>query len=120
MVRQCAGPQPDMKAGCIFQPFWGEPVALQPSGQGGTNRSLMPYSHGDRVHYTIADLGSGASAENGWIKRDSSESLSVVELLRAGPSVPAEWDRYGTCALASSAFPIGLAPVTLHPQSRDI
>ena len=115
MVRQCAGPQPDMKAGCIFQPFWGEPVALQPSGQGGTNRSLMPYSHGDRVHYTIADLGSGASAENGWIKRDSSESLSVVELLRAGPSVPAEWDRYGTCALASSAFPIGLAPRHLAP-----
>jgi hypothetical protein len=24
--------------------------------------------------------------------------------------VPPEWDRYGTCALASSAFPIGLAP----------
>jgi quinohemoprotein ethanol dehydrogenase len=43
-VPQCAEPQPDLKTGCIFQPFWDEPVALQPSGQGGTNWSPMPYS----------------------------------------------------------------------------
>jgi len=43
-VPQCADPQPDIKSGCIFQPFWDEPVALQPSGQGGTNWSPMPYS----------------------------------------------------------------------------
>ncbi len=43
-VPQCAGPQPGIKTGCIFQPFWDEPVALQPSGQGGTNWSPMPYS----------------------------------------------------------------------------
>jgi glucose dehydrogenase len=43
-VPQCADPLPDIKAGCIFQPFWEEPVALQPSGQGGTNWSPMPYS----------------------------------------------------------------------------
>src|SRR5438270_1857351 len=43
-VPQCADPQPGIKTGCIFQPFWDEPVALQPSGQGGTNWSPMPYS----------------------------------------------------------------------------
>jgi len=43
-VPQCAEPQPDFKTGCIFEPFWDEPVALQPSGQGGTNWSPMPYS----------------------------------------------------------------------------
>ena len=43
-VPQCADPQPGIKTGCIFQPFWDKPVALQPSGQGGTNWSPMPYS----------------------------------------------------------------------------
>ena len=43
-VPQCADPQPGLKTGCIFEPFWEEPVALQPSGQGGTNWSPMPYS----------------------------------------------------------------------------
>jgi quinohemoprotein ethanol dehydrogenase len=43
-VPQCADPQPGIKTGCIFEPFWDEPVALQPSGQGGTNWSPMPYS----------------------------------------------------------------------------
>jgi len=43
-VPQCADPVPDIKTGCIFEPFWDEPVALQPSGQGGTNWSPMPYS----------------------------------------------------------------------------
>ena len=43
-VPQCAEPQPDLKTGCIFEPFWDEPVGLQPSGQGGTNWSPMPYS----------------------------------------------------------------------------
>jgi plastocyanin len=31
------------KAGCIFEAFWDEPVLIQPSGQGGTNWSPMPY-----------------------------------------------------------------------------
>ena len=31
------------KAGCIFATFWDEPVLIQPSGQGGTNWSPMPY-----------------------------------------------------------------------------
>jgi len=43
-VPQCADPRPGTRTGCIFQPFWDEPIALQPSGQGGTNWSPMPFS----------------------------------------------------------------------------
>jgi alcohol dehydrogenase (cytochrome c) len=44
-VPQCAQPMEGYeKAGCIFEPFWDEPVLIQPSGQGGTNWSPMPYS----------------------------------------------------------------------------
>ena len=43
-VPQCAEPLEGYeKAGCIFEPFWEEPVIIQPSGQGGTNWSPMPY-----------------------------------------------------------------------------
>ena len=44
-VPQCAQPMEGYeKAGCIFETFWDEPVLIQPSGQGGTNWSPMPYS----------------------------------------------------------------------------
>src|SRR5689334_21153542 len=44
-VPQCAEPMEGYeKAGCIFATFWEEPVLIQPSGQGGTNWSPMPYS----------------------------------------------------------------------------
>jgi len=43
-VPQCAQPMEGYeKAGCIFEAFWDEPVLIQPSGQGGTNWSPMPY-----------------------------------------------------------------------------
>jgi alcohol dehydrogenase (cytochrome c) len=50
-VPQCADPRPGIKTGCIFEPFWDEPVALQPSGQGGTNWSPMPYSPDTEYFY---------------------------------------------------------------------
>ena len=44
-VLQCAQPMEGYeKAGCIFETFWEEPVLIQPSGQGGTNWSPMPYN----------------------------------------------------------------------------
>jgi len=44
-VPQCAEKLPDYdKAGCIFEPFWESPVLIQPSGDGGTNWSPVPYS----------------------------------------------------------------------------
>jgi len=55
IVPQCAQPMEGYeKAGCIFEAFWDEPVLIQPSGQGGTNWSPMPYSP-DRVFF----IGSG-------------------------------------------------------------
>ncbi|HEX6442328.1 MAG TPA: PQQ-binding-like beta-propeller repeat protein [Stellaceae bacterium] len=45
IVPQCAQPMEGYsKAGCIFTPFWEEPVLLQPSGVGGTNWSPMSYN----------------------------------------------------------------------------
>jgi len=44
-VPQCAAKLPDFdKAGCVFEPFWETPVLVQPSGDGGTNWSPVPYS----------------------------------------------------------------------------
>ena len=43
-VPLCAQPMEGYeRAGCIFEAFWDEPVLIQPSGQGGTNWSPMPY-----------------------------------------------------------------------------
>jgi quinohemoprotein ethanol dehydrogenase len=45
IVPHCAEPLPDFeKAGCIFEPFWEEPVVIQPSGGGGTVWAPVPYS----------------------------------------------------------------------------
>jgi len=47
IVPQCAEPMPASgyeKAGCIFEPFWEEPVLIQPSGIGGTNWAPMSYN----------------------------------------------------------------------------
>ena len=45
IVPHCAEPLPGFeKAGCIFEPFWEEPVVIQPSGGGGTVWAPVPYS----------------------------------------------------------------------------
>ncbi len=45
IVPHCAEPLAGFeKAGCIFEPFWEEPVVVQPSGGGGTVWSPVPYS----------------------------------------------------------------------------
>ena len=67
-------------------------------------------THGDRVHYDIRGLGTGISAENEWLSKDSSQALKIDTLPSHEQELPANWDRYGTAALASSAFPVGLAP----------
>jgi len=58
-VPQCANPQPDIKNGCIFEPFWDEPVAVQPSGHGGTNWSPMPYSPDTGYFYVPGTIRTG-------------------------------------------------------------
>jgi quinohemoprotein ethanol dehydrogenase len=45
IVPQCAQPLEGYeKVGCIFEPFWDEPVLIQPSGIGGTNWAPMSYN----------------------------------------------------------------------------
>jgi hypothetical protein len=65
---------------------------------------------GDRVHYVIRDLGSHDLSEAGsWVERDSHLPISVKTLpVRRGGDL-GDWDLYGTSALASGAFPAGLA-----------
>jgi hypothetical protein len=74
------------------------------------NGAYGTQTHGDRVHYVIEGLGSGPSAENTWLNADSFRHLAINTLPQTGQDMPADWTRYGTCALASSAFPVGLAP----------
>ncbi len=80
------------------------------------NNTYGMQTHGDRVHYIIDGLGSGASARNAWLTADSGRQLSVETLPEPGQKLSPEWDRYGTCALASSAFPVGLAPRPLTAE----
>jgi Patatin-like phospholipase len=75
------------------------------------NSTYGMQTHGDRVHYTISGLGNAVSIKNKWVCADTSEPLTLSTLPPVGEKeLPDTWDRYGTCALASSAFPIGLAP----------
>jgi hypothetical protein len=76
-------------------------------------------THGDRVHYDIRGLGTAVSAENEWLSNDSSQALGIDTLPARGQALPADWDRYGTVALASSAFPVGLAPRQLAAPIAD-
>src|SRR5262249_55174 len=67
-------------------------------------------THSDRGHYIICGLGTAESADNSWLVSDSGERLDICTLPKEDQRVPSEWDAYGNCALASSAFPVGLAP----------
>jgi Patatin-like phospholipase len=74
------------------------------------NSTYGMQTHGDRLHYTITGLGACNGRNSRWVATDTHLSLSVTTLPNGLTSaVPDDWDQYGTCALASSAFPIGLA-----------
>jgi quinohemoprotein ethanol dehydrogenase len=66
-VPQCADtPLPGYdKVGCIFAPFWDEPVLIQPSGQGGTNWSPMPYSPDTGFFYVPGTVRTSAFTHSG-------------------------------------------------------
>jgi Patatin-like phospholipase len=83
------------------------------------NSTYGMQTHGDRVHYDIGGLGTGINAENEWLAKDSSQALQIDTLPTHGQALPPEWDRYGTAALASSAFPVGLAPRQLGVPIAD-
>ncbi len=61
VVPQCAQPMEGYeKAGCIFEPFWEEPVLLQPSGIGGTNWGPMSFSPETGSFYVPATIRTSA------------------------------------------------------------
>lgn len=65
---------------------------------------------GDRVHYVVSDLGSHDLNDGGsWADGDSRLSISVKTLPTQRGLDLGDWDLYGTSALASGAFPVGLA-----------
>jgi hypothetical protein len=83
------------------------------------NSTYGMQTHGDRVHYIITELGGAASARNEWLCKDSGRTLSVDTLPGPGENLSSEWDRYGTCALASAAFPVGLAPRLISAELKE-
>jgi len=64
-------------------------------------------SHGDRVHYRLLGLGSWTSP-SAFADSDTMRKLDVKSLL-AGGQPSAEWKDYALGAVASGAFPLGLA-----------
>jgi len=63
-------------------------------------------SHGDRVHYAVTGLGAWNS-ESYFADHDQKRDLKAECLVT--PDNP-DWKDYAVCALASAAFPVGLAP----------
>ena len=66
-------------------------------------------SHGDRVHYVLKGLGAW-STKSKFADSDKGRELEAVWLAAGNGGQKAKWKDYAICALASSAFPVGLAP----------
>jgi quinohemoprotein ethanol dehydrogenase len=61
IVPQCAQPLEGYeKVGCIFEPFWDEPVLIQPSGIGGTNWAPMSYNPETASFYVSGTIRTSA------------------------------------------------------------
>jgi hypothetical protein len=65
-------------------------------------------SHGDRVHYAVTGLGTWDST-SAFADNDQKRELKAEFLVAPDPDKP-NWKDYAVCALASAAFPVGLAP----------
>lgn len=74
------------------------------------NSSYGMQTHGDRLHYAIRGIGSGDWPKVAWLDAEHPIELDTATLPKTAKATPAAWTDYGTCALASAAFPIGLAP----------
>ncbi|WP_084799787.1 patatin-like phospholipase family protein [Bradyrhizobium sp. Ai1a-2] len=68
---------------------------------------------GDRIHYVLNDLGQCKLGNNNlWLESDTlnaSHQISIRTLPTKKDTDLGEWDLYGTAALASGAFPVGLS-----------
>ena len=82
-------------------------------------------SHGDRVHYAVTGLGAWSSenSKSEFADNDQKRELKAECLVTPDPDPgKPNWKDYAVCALASAAFPAGLAPrligVTLGTDSK--
>jgi Patatin-like phospholipase len=66
-------------------------------------------SHGDRVHYALKGLGAW-STKSKFADNDKKRELQAIWLAAGSDEQKRKWKDYAICALASSAFPVGLAP----------
>ncbi len=65
-------------------------------------------NHGDRTHFVLTGIG-GASRSSEWADGDTGDTIAANTLPKDGAPLSKEWEDYLQAALASSAFPIGLA-----------
>jgi hypothetical protein len=65
-------------------------------------------SHGDRVHYRVEGVGTW-TASSQFADHDKQRPISVADLIGPAGEPTAKWKDYAICALASSAFPVGLS-----------
>jgi len=65
-------------------------------------------SHGDRVHYAVTGIGNWETSSE-FADGDPQRAIAAESLVDGHPKKP-QWKDFSICALASSAFPVGLAP----------
>ena len=86
--------------------------------QFGEGTSYGMQTVGDRVHYVVSGIGSTDIADPAsWVELDAARAsigISATTLPRLVGDKLNDWGRYGEAALASGAFPIGLASRTLE------
>ncbi|MGH6836876.1 MAG: hypothetical protein ACREC9_15375 [Methylocella sp.] len=91
-------------------PFGGS--AKPRSGANGENCYHM-ISHADRVHYAVTGLGTwdDENSKSYFADHDQKRELKAECLVAPDPDPgKSNWKDYAVCALASAAFPVGLAP----------
>jgi Patatin-like phospholipase len=87
----------------------GVPYSVVFGGAGAVGGHYM-MSHGDRAHYVLEGIGTHRG-ENDWLGADTFDSLDIKTVPQAGKKRDSDeqWQQYGRTALASAAFPLGLA-----------
>jgi Patatin-like phospholipase len=81
----------------------------------GGDYSMM--AHGDRAHYCIEGLGSWTTL-SAFADSDATRPIDIAALAGA-PEPPTSWQQYAQIAVASGAFPIGLAPRMIEADFPD-
>lgn len=76
---------------------------------GSRENAYHMISHGDRVHYAVTGLGAWDTVSE-FADNDQERELKTDWLVKPDDPHKPNWKDYAVCALASAAFPVGLAP----------